>query len=179
MIGIVKAKLLAKLKSKKYRDAYVAAEVTTGIAYQIRALREQRGWTQWDLGNQLKKGQNAVSRLEDPDYGRLTVKTLTELASAYDVGLLVKFVPFSKFLTETATTPSQLEAIGFEKELTVLERIMIENADILTASVTTSAVNHQPAKLALVAGSAIRKTPIINVTGNNNVLQPLLPAANY
>jgi transcriptional regulator with XRE-family HTH domain len=125
MIGSFRDKLLAKFQSKKYRDAYVTAEVTTGIAYQIRALREQRHWTQEELGRRLRKGQNAVSRLEDPDYGRLSVKTLTELANAFDVALLVKLVPFTKFFTEIADkTPQGLEAASFSEELLTLERLV-------------------------------------------------------
>jgi transcriptional regulator with XRE-family HTH domain len=125
MIGTLKDKLLTKLQSKKYRDAYVAAEVTTGIAYQLRALREQRHWTQEELGRRLGKGQNAVSRLEDPDYGRLSVKTLTELANAFDAALLVKFVPFTKFFTEIADkSPQGLEAASFSEELPTLERLV-------------------------------------------------------
>ncbi|MHB1752183.1 MAG: helix-turn-helix domain-containing protein [Acidiferrobacter sp.] len=124
MIGTLKDKLLTKLQSKKYRDAYVAAEVTTGIAYQLRALREQRHWTQEILGQRLGKGQNAVSRLEDPDYGRVSVKTLTELAAAFDVGLLVKFVPFTKFLTEIADkSPRGLAALSFGDELPIIKSL--------------------------------------------------------
>ena len=126
MIGTLRDKLLAKLQSKKYRDAYVAAEVTTGIAYQIRALREQRHWTQEALGQRLGKGQNAVSRVEDPDYGRLSVKTLTELAAAFDVAVLVKFVPFTKFFIETSDkSPQGLEAVGFCEELPMLRSLVV------------------------------------------------------
>ncbi|MHB1952512.1 MAG: helix-turn-helix domain-containing protein [Thermoplasmataceae archaeon] len=118
MIGTIEERLLAKLQSKKYRGAYVAAQTTTGIAYQVRALREQRQWTQENLGRLLGKGQNAVSRIEDPDDGRLTIKNLTELAAAFDVALLVKFVPFTKFFAETADkSPNGLEVVSFSEAL--------------------------------------------------------------
>ncbi len=122
MFGILKEKLLAKLREKKYRNAYVAAQATTGIAYQIRALREQQNLTQEALGRRLGKPQNAISRLEDPDYGRLTVKSLTELAAAFDIAVLIKFVSFSKFLTETADKSAEgLRVATFAEELPTLE----------------------------------------------------------
>jgi hypothetical protein len=39
-----------------------------------------------------------VSRIEDPSYGKLTVQSLLELASAFDVGLLLKFTPIAEFV---------------------------------------------------------------------------------
>ena len=123
MIGTLKEKLIAKLHRKTYRSAYIEAQVRTGIAYQVRALREQRNWTQEELGKRLGKGQNAVSRLEDPDYGRLNVSSLTELASAFDVALLIKFVPFTKFFIETADkSPEGLGVSSFDSESPALEK---------------------------------------------------------
>jgi hypothetical protein len=42
-----------------------------------------------------------VSRLEDPDYGRLTIETLLEVASKLDIALLVRFVDHATFLMAT------------------------------------------------------------------------------
>ena len=134
-------RLLGKLQSKKYRDAYVAAETATGIAYQIRALREQRKWTQDELGQRLGKGQNAVSRLEDPDYGRLSVKTLVELANAFDVGLLVKFVPFSRMITEIADrSPQGLEVASFSEGSLVAEASTDSRETSMYQQITTASV---------------------------------------
>lgn len=83
---------------KDFRDEYVAEHVRSGIAYQIAALREQRGWSQARLGTVSGKPQSVISRLEDPDYGRVNVQTLLEVASAFDVAVLVKFIPFSLFI---------------------------------------------------------------------------------
>src|SRR3954462_6877822 len=94
-------KLLAKLQRKSYRTAYVAEHVRRGIAYQIRALRDQRGWKQGELSERLKKPQSVVCRLEDPSYGKVSVQTLLEVAASFDVALQVRFVPFSTFLAQT------------------------------------------------------------------------------
>jgi transcriptional regulator with XRE-family HTH domain len=90
--------LLEELSDKGFRDAYTAEDIKIGIASQIRALREARGWSQSELGQHTGKPQSAISRLEDPDYGRLSLKTLKELASAFDVALLVRFVSFSELV---------------------------------------------------------------------------------
>lgn len=88
------------LRSKKFRDAYVYEHVRNGIPFQIRALRDERNWSQADLGNAAKKPRNVITRVENPNYGKLTLKTLFEIASAFEVALLVKFVPFSRLVKE-------------------------------------------------------------------------------
>src|SRR5437763_6444091 len=100
-ISSLPKKLLQKLLRKGYRDAYVAEHVRRGIAYQIRALRDQRGWNQGKLSQKLGKPQSVVSRMEDPGYGKLSVQSLLEVASTFDVALQVRFVPYSAFLQQT------------------------------------------------------------------------------
>src|SRR5437667_10357884 len=96
-----------KLKEKAYRDAYVRERIRIGLPYQIRALRQQRAWTQEELGRHAQKPQNVISRLEDPDYGKLSLQTLLALASAFDVALLVTFVSFGRLLREFETLSPQ------------------------------------------------------------------------
>ena len=75
--------------------------VQTGISYQSRTLRAQRGWAQKKLADVMGKPQSVVSRLENPDYGKLSVSTLLEFAAAFDVALLIQFVSFPEFLRRT------------------------------------------------------------------------------
>jgi transcriptional regulator with XRE-family HTH domain len=91
-------KLVSKLSEPSYRHAYMMEGVKTWIARQVRALREQRYWSQEDLGRKANKPQSAISRLEDPDYGKLTLQTLFDLAAAYDLPLLVQFVEWGDWL---------------------------------------------------------------------------------
>lgn len=115
MNGISDRKL-EKLRDKRYRDAYVASNIRIGIPYQIRALREQeeRKWSQGELGKRAGKPRNVISRLENPEYGQLTIRTLLELASAFDVALLVKYVSYSRFLNEFEdVSPQALEVPSF------------------------------------------------------------------
>lgn len=112
-----KNKLISKLKNKEYRDAFLAELITTGIPFQIRALREQRNLTQKQLGDQADMAQESISRLEDPNYGKLNLKTLKRLASVFDVGLVVRFVPFSELVSwEINLSSESLGALSFEQE---------------------------------------------------------------
>jgi transcriptional regulator with XRE-family HTH domain len=93
----------------------VAEHVRTGISYQIRALRAQRGWSQKKLAEEIGKPQSVVSRLEDPDYGKLSVQTLLEVASAFDVALLIQYVNFPEFLKRTRDVSQEaLRADSFD-----------------------------------------------------------------
>jgi len=49
--------------------------------------------------------QQAISRLENPSYGKATLTTLKKIAAAFDVGLLVEFVPFSQLIKRVSGTP--------------------------------------------------------------------------
>lgn len=116
-ISDVWRKLLDKLKKKSYRSAYVGEHVRQGIAYQIRALRDQRDWKQGELACRLQKPQSVVCRLEDPNYGKVTIQTLLKVASVFDVALLVKFVDFPTFLRETRdVTSKSMEVDSFDEQ---------------------------------------------------------------
>jgi transcriptional regulator with XRE-family HTH domain len=122
--------LIAELRSKKYRDAFVSARVSNTLALQIRAMRQARGWSQAQLAEALGTSQNAVYRLESPRYGKATVTTLKRLASIFDVGLSVWFVPFSKLVdrvtnlsTEDILVPSFDNDSGFHERVAALQQV--------------------------------------------------------
>lgn len=104
-------------KSPTARDAYVQAEVVTALAHQIRAIRMQRDWSQAELAKRMGTTQAAVSRLEDPGYGRMSVKTLLDLSRVFDTGLRVQFVSLVTMLHETFKPQAHLREVpSFEEE---------------------------------------------------------------
>ena len=105
------------LESPEYRKEYVAEHIKTGLAFQIRLLREGRGWTQNELANKIGKAQETISQWENPDYGSYTLSTLRQLAEAFDTALLVRFVPFSELVSLTANlTPEKLAPDSFQDD---------------------------------------------------------------
>jgi transcriptional regulator with XRE-family HTH domain len=111
------------IRNKKFRDSYSYELVRTGIPFQMRALREQRGWTQADLAEAIGKPRSVITRLESPGYGKLSLKSLFEIASGFDVGLMVKFVPFSRLLREYEDVSSEaLACKGIFSERERLQR---------------------------------------------------------
>lgn len=105
------------LNSRAARDAFVEAEATTWLAHQIRTLRAQRGLSQSQLAKKLGTTQTAISRLEDPSYGRISFKTFVALAKAFDVAPVMRFESTLKVLKERWTIrPQDLEVLAFEEE---------------------------------------------------------------
>jgi transcriptional regulator with XRE-family HTH domain len=112
-----KSKLIQKLRNRKdYREAFVASQISTGIPFQIRALRKQFNWSQKDLAEATQMLQPRICAMEQAGYGDFTLNTLKKLASAFDVGLLVRFAPFGElvnwadnFSPDTFSVPSSKE----------------------------------------------------------------------
>jgi len=118
--------IVASLKDKEYRDLFVANEINIGVPYQIRALREKKGWAQKRLGDETGKAQAVISQLEDPNYGRFTLATLRRLASAFDVGLMVRFVPFSELVDKAANLDSEDVAVpSFDEDSNLNPRVLL------------------------------------------------------
>lgn len=103
-----KQKLIEKLKNSEYRHAFSSAQSRRTISAQIKALRnsEGRNWTQKNLGDRAGMKQNAIARLENPSYGDYSIRTLQRLAEAFDVGLVVRFAPFSELVNTNQTANS-------------------------------------------------------------------------
>jgi transcriptional regulator with XRE-family HTH domain len=90
-------------RSHDARARFVDSQVNKTLAFQIRSLRGDM--SQEKAMEKLGMNQNAISRLENPYYGKATLTTLKRIAAAYDVGLLVEFVPFSKLVDHVSGTP--------------------------------------------------------------------------
>ncbi len=68
-------------------------------------MRDREKLSQEELAEKVGMNQNAISRLENPFYGKPTLTTLKRLAAAFDVGLVVRFVPFGELVDWVTGTP--------------------------------------------------------------------------
>ena len=79
------------LTNKPERHAYMVAKLRMDIAYQVRLLRLQRGWTQDQLAEQCHTEQPASAQVENWNVAFPSLNTLRRIASAFDCGLRVGF----------------------------------------------------------------------------------------
>jgi transcriptional regulator with XRE-family HTH domain len=114
------------MKDREFRAAFNLENVYTTICFQLRALREQRVLSQGEFGKRVtpKMAQERISILEDPNAdSKPTLNTLIRLADAADVGLDVRFVPFSLVLSRAVNTEMRcLEVDSFTDEFPRLEQ---------------------------------------------------------
>ena len=107
-----KKRLIARLRrGRKVREQFVASHLGKGISHQLRATRDLMGWSQERLAKEAGMNQNAISRLESSSYGKSTITTLKRLAASMDVGLVVRFVPFSEMIDWVSATPRRIEGL--------------------------------------------------------------------
>jgi len=132
-----------KLRNKDYRDSFVASQISNTIAAQIFSLREARGWKQAEVAARAGMKQSRISDLEDPNYENYQTRTLVKLASAFDVGLVVKFVPFS----ELAKWSANLSPRDFLPTEFLKDGIVPEIEDIKVAQDATLAKSENPVNI--------------------------------
>ena len=130
-----KRKTLDKLfSSKELREAFVAAKVTVGLPFQIRALRLQRGWSQSVLAEKAGMKQPRISAMERPGYKGFALETLMRLASAFDVALQVRYASFGELIDFSEEfSPDTFALPSFPQEYISFSHA---NQTILSASTT-------------------------------------------
>ena len=123
LLALSKSRKLAK---RNYRHAMVDAEIRHGITDQIRAMRLRAGWSQADLARKIGTSQPNVARMEATRDKYLSFPTLLAVAEAFDVGIVVRFAPFSEIVrrsfdkSEFEQAPlSYEEEVRFTTEATV------------------------------------------------------------
>jgi hypothetical protein len=98
--GFQRLKVLSeRFHSRDYRHGYVETQLRAFLADQVRALRGDK--SQAEFGRLIGKPQSVVSRLEDEDYGKLSIQTLLDIAQKLDIAVLARFVSFEDFLIGT------------------------------------------------------------------------------
>lgn len=131
-------KLATKFTSKKYRDSYASSWLFAGIADQISSIRKERGLSQADLAEACGKKQSQISKLERLDNSEATLKTLTRIASAFDVALRIEFVSFNRIGLESVQgirreLPKAFDEVQFSSSL----REEVSNTTLLSLGSTS------------------------------------------
>lgn len=103
------------LTDRTYRHAFAAAHVGDYLAMQIHSMRTRLRWTQKQLSDRSKVTQPQISNYETSCEG-VNLSTLHKLAEAFDVALLVKFVPFSQLARETISARADMTVPSFEDD---------------------------------------------------------------
>jgi len=162
-VSLLSRKTLAKklLSSKLFRKAYVWEHLKRSIPFQIRTMRDERGWSQERAAKELGKTQSIISRLESPAYGKVSLQTLVDIAEGFDVGLLIKFVPFSRLVAEyedVSASALSAKSLDDPTEAAELERWSVE--DVLTSSVVRMGV---PLSIGFDYQLALNASDLLNV----------------
>ena|ERR1700691_2356934 len=86
-------------KNADARASYIKSKLGVLVPSQIRSLRLQSDMPrQSDLASAAGLHQSRISMFETPGAANMTIETLSRMAAAFKVGLVVKFVPFSEML---------------------------------------------------------------------------------
>ena len=123
-----KEKIARDVADPEQRTLIVDAQIRTGLPLQLRAMREDRGWTQSTLAEKLGTTQNTVSRLENPKTSKPTITTLKRIARTFDVALVVKFAPFSEFIDTVGGMSRKSVAVpSYDQEAAADEQDSVES----------------------------------------------------
>lgn len=122
---------IRKFLSKAYRDGYLETNVREGIGYQIQALRSKFALSQAQFAEKTGKKQSTISRLENTEYGKVSVQTLIEIAQSLDIALIVRFADYPSFLMNAercAWSDMQPNTIFETVECQIAEPTMLGNS---------------------------------------------------
>lgn len=133
---------LSDLHDKEYAHEYMDDFLNTFIATQIKVLREQNEWTQERLAKESGMFQERISVLENVNNSAWSLKTLKQLARAFDVRLHVSFEnftteleQFNNFTFESIVTKKSLERMPREQDISLAEK-RLEVAETVSTKIT-------------------------------------------
>jgi DNA-binding XRE family transcriptional regulator len=87
-------KHLRKLRSSRaFAAAFDKKRAEAEVAFQIRRLRERKGWSQKDLAKKVGCSQQAVSAVEQVGYKRHSLPLLRRIAHILDADVVVALIP--------------------------------------------------------------------------------------
>jgi DNA-binding XRE family transcriptional regulator len=87
-------KQLERLKKNPvFARVYSRRRAETEVAFQIRRLREAKGWSQKELAKRVGCSQQAVSAVEQAGYKRHSLPLLRRIAAVLDADVVVALIP--------------------------------------------------------------------------------------
>ena len=114
----INSSLIMEMKDKAYRDAYVQSQIRTVLPFQLRSLRTAKKISQEDVAERAGMAQPRISDLERPTGRMPNLETLCRIASAFDVALEVRFVPFSELIRNSEIfDPDTFPVKTFDEEI--------------------------------------------------------------
>lgn len=153
-------KIRDRFNSKVFRDTWVQSQVKMGIANQLRNIRGEL--SQKEFGEKIGRPQNVVSRLEDPNYGNMSVQTLLDIASKLDIGLIIRFASFGKVVKEsTSLTEQDMTPFTFAQEIAasgLAQTLQVTDAQVFQEVKTAPRNNPTPNKATTVLFADARST---------------------
>jgi transcriptional regulator with XRE-family HTH domain len=109
--------LICELRDKEVREDIAADSLDGFIALQIKALRQQRDWSQEDLATRLGTRQSVISRMENSNNSSWTVSMLKRFAGAFELPLMVEFGKWSDLVDRLSNLSRQsLERPSFDDD---------------------------------------------------------------
>lgn len=106
----------------EFREAYMESCVEQNIAWQIKFNRQARGIEQAQLAEMIGTRQSAISRIEDPSYGRINVRTMLKIANAFKCALSIKFISYATLAEETKQfSKESLIVESFEEQVKLIK----------------------------------------------------------
>ncbi len=80
-------------RNRAFASAFDKKRAEAEVAFQIRRLREAKGWTQKDLARKAGCSQQAISAIEQAGYKRHSLPLLRRVAQVLDADVVVALIP--------------------------------------------------------------------------------------
>ncbi|WP_407119030.1 helix-turn-helix domain-containing protein [Bradyrhizobium sp. LMG 9283] len=165
---------LQPLSQPDIRKEFVADQVRARIAQLIRVLREQPGreWTQAQLAERAGTSQNVISRFEDPNYGKMSLQSLLEIAAALDVPVWIDFPEWSDWLAAISDFPNS----GTKRSAFDVNKLMEQGEAVVVSAPLGSAAASAAKAVRNMLSSQPEISSIMNAAVNENATVPNRPS---
>jgi len=141
---------MSKLMSDvETRTSYIRAKLGILVPSQIKALRLKSEMPrQADLAKAAHVQQSRISMFETPGAANITLETLSRIAAAFKVGVMVRFVPFSEMLGwENSFSQDRFDVMRLDNDVAFLNPPTEEYAAVSRLTVRFSEVERQESRL--------------------------------